>query len=1167
VTIEPWKKKVEIFRSRFVARTDRFLIRKPQMVQRTNKETGELFWKEETFAMPACSNFGDQSICLMVQKPKGRCIDCSHRIYAQLSDEMIWKHLSGEQEIILLPLCQEGIRFGAVDFDKGTVFEDAKAMRDLSMSLGIPCYIAKSTSKGYHLYWFFKEFVEPCEFASYIRYLFEELAFYLRYQSNPGAGLPEVFPKQVIYSNTDTGNGIKVPMMDPRMREGRNCWMDDLEQPIPLDKQWAYLEATQLIEKEAFKRLLVEKDVEILKAPASKDRQKARVLEGKEAGPALRVKPFGDFWSIVEGCPAMREYWMKDEKGSFVWDATHHTDSLLYEAYLASLMLAVTTTNGVEEVRKRWPDRDTDYQLSYIATQGYTPYSCATMQLKNVCIKKRHPKIGGDHCLEKIQPVEYIHGVRTPNPDKLPEEQWPEPSPVRFAADRHLSTEDIIERLAGIFRALKARSKPVKDAEAEYLPPNPEERIKALFRCARDLGPEEYQRVETYVTSNKFMKVGEIKAQKKEFEKEKAEKKDKDRHKSGKSFTFGNNEFFLRNNCYYRSWRDAKGIKMEAPISNFHVQIHEELGLIRVPDGEDLCSAEAAEDRTFRVTVYVGAEKISFDANFREWTTSPDAFFKTLLQHAGSKLWYNRSDYDHIRNCINAFSQDQIVNRKVSRQIGYHLLKGREVYIMPSVLVDKEAIVPNEEFGVEAFVDDFSKSLDFQIISEEEFKDLANHIVNDYFACNNPVLTMTTFAHAMACCILPQVELAVGYNKSPTLWLGGSFARGKSFIAEAAQNFFGVFKMNQSASGTAKSKLANGYNCRHAFMLIDDYKKKLVDQWGIEMPQLIQQTYDRTGRAALERSGIQRKKVDRMRGLMCVTGEDSVENESSAVSRLIVVDVPFNENMDAGGRVKTRRDSYNGFTPYFIQFILGLSREEIKEVWDEYYNSFFKPVETVGKQRGPNRICENLTLNMVAFRLCMDMLAARGAIPEVKRDELCRQQQKNLTFMRGEILSAVGDASGAAVFLNGLKEICQDAAHYEIVGWPGTLMVEKASGCKPIGFWRHKTPGIIYVYPKTAHGIVSEREHKNNTTIQGVSHVARQLFEEGWLDTSEGERDGGRYTVHMRSPNKTLIRVWPLKCEALGFEIPAVTEQKTQTRRESSGNQGALKIVSPDKKD
>src|ERR1019366_2266117 len=252
----PWKKKVDAFRAKFIAREDIFGVRNPYIVTETNATTGEKTLKEKAQVMPCCTNYGDQSLCLITQR-KGGCGDCDHKVYKTVTDEVVWKHLSGEQEMIMFMLRREGIRLGAADFDKGNQFEDAKAVRDLSVKCGIPCYIARSTQKGYHVYWFFTGYVKAHEFTSYIRYLFEELGFYQRWAVTPEIGIPEVFPKQTLFQDGKIGNGIKVPMMEPRMREGRNCWVDDDAEPLELEQQWPYFEAMQSVPPELFAEVLV----------------------------------------------------------------------------------------------------------------------------------------------------------------------------------------------------------------------------------------------------------------------------------------------------------------------------------------------------------------------------------------------------------------------------------------------------------------------------------------------------------------------------------------------------------------------------------------------------------------------------------------------------------------------------------------------------------------------------------------------------------------------------------------------------------------------------------------------------------------------------------------------------------------------------------------------
>jgi len=1138
----PWKKKVDLFRSKFVAREDRFLIRSPQMVTKEDKLTGEVKLQEKTHAMPACGNYGDISVCLLTQNKGGGCATCDSRKYKPVTDEEVWKHLSGEQEMILLMLREEGIRFGAADFDKGNTFEDAKMVRDLSVSCGIQCHIAKSTQKGFHLYWFFSDFVKPHEFSSYIRYLFEELGLYQRYNLNPSVGLPEVFPKQTVFSGS-TGNGIKVPMMETKMREGRNCWVDDDGEPLPLDKQWPYLESIVPIARETFEQVLKDKNIEILAAPASRSPKQARVAAGKAEGTEKPAKPFGSFWNVVEACPALKEYWQKDEKGKVLWDQ-ERPEGLFHDARVASMMIALSTTDGEEALKTRWPSSKTNQQIEHAKATGYTPVTCKWMQDHRVCHVGKHPKCG-NHCMKKLPPVVYENGQRVVNPDGLSEEQWPEPSPIRYATDRNLTIDDIKERLAEIFRALKESSKKhkIKKDDKEKPPPptgfvhtNPQERIDGLLDRALSFeDPKDWESVKSYVTLNKWMGVRELNQKEKNFKLAKASTKTEKAKSTNPSFSYGGRDYVLKDGHYIMIWRDSQGRPCETPITNYHLQFLEEHIEVRANDSDDLSDCLVAEDRRYKITAYVDGHKRPATATHRDLGT-PDAFFKWISQHGGISAVHFRSDYDHIRLCLKNFNKE-MVTRQASRQIGHHRFNGQFVYVMPSVVIDKDAVRQNEELVVVPFEDDLSKGLDFKLLSHEEFKDLANHIVTDFFNCNNSVLTMTTFAHAMAAAIIPQIQASVGYTKAPVLWLGGSQSGGKTFVASVVQNFFGKFDFTQSANTTSKARLGNGYNFRHAWMLIDDYKKHLADPTGKEFPQFIQGAYDRNGRQALQRQGDLRRRSDRVRGLVAITGEDVIECDASVISRTLLIDVPYNRNNEAGNRVVKRKADYCGFTPYFIKFVLNLSSEEIQDLWDTYYNEFMAPVTEKQKNLGPERVCENLTLAMVAFRLCMEMLVAEGAIPEVQRDELCRRQKINLELVRTTIFESIDHATGANVFLDALRELLQNPSKCIVYGWPGYNDIRDSASSTQIGFYREKTPGIIYIYPQVAHGMASEMVRKNSNHTQTLRHVARQLYDDGFMAKEKIRRDSGKYSVQVRGPAKNLVNVWPLSIEALGLDI------------------------------
>lgn len=1161
-----WKKKVDLFRSRFFSRDDYFNIRDPYTIKVVNKETGQEELKDGAFMMPSCANYGDHKVC-QITKRTGRCSDCDHKEYRKLTDEVIWDHLSGKQEIALYMLRQEGVRFGAIDFDKGTVFEDAKAARDLSVSCGLPCYIARSTKKGYHLYWFFSDFIQAHEFTSFTRYLYEELGFYDRARLNPEIGIPENFPKQTVCVEGKLGNCIKVPMMEPRMREGRNCWVDDEAVPIPIEKQWEFLEKTQYVTPEAFKKVLEEKNIEILKAPASRDRARARQEEGRDPGTTVStIKPFGNFWNVIEGCPALREYWAKDESGKYIWDH-NNPKGLFHRARYASMVVAMSTTNGEEEIIKRWPDKGR-YHIEHAKSQGYSPVTCRWMQENSVCHVGRHPKCN-DHCIKRIPPVIYEEGKRKVNPDNLPEDQWPDPSPIRFATDRNLSADDIIDRLTLLFRGSKAKTDEDKAKAAEYMPANPEERIMGLLDRGLSLEEDDWAKVKNHILANKYMTKKDLETKEKSILKKR--KKDQETKKEAsdrahhKSFKFGNDEFFDKEGIgYFRVWHDIKGNRCEEQLTNFTVLIHEEQVVIRIKDSEDLIDQQIAEDRTIKGTLVVDSQKLTIDVPYLEWIVSPETFFRTLSRIGGGALIYRRANFDHIRNCINEFSKERRVTRKVSRQIGYHRLKGRDVYITPSVLVDKDAVRVNEEFVVEPFKDDASRCLDFKALSEEEFKALGRHIVDEYFSCNNAVLTMTTFAHAMAAAIIPQIAEAVGYKKAPVLWLAGSQSGGKTFVAEAAQNFYGDFDVVQNATGSAKSKLHAGFNFRHAFMLVDDYKKNLVDPFQKEFPLFVQNAYDRSGRTALHRNGKAREQIDRVRGLICITGEDVIESEASSLSRSIMVDVTFKENRVSGGQVKIHKSNYCGFTPYFIQYVLNVPLDYLEDMWDHYYKFFYEPVKETHAKASPGRVCENLTLNMVAFKLAMEMLVARGSIADVMSDEFCRIHEQNLITIRSTVFETVMQATGAKIFLEALKELVQNPTQCIVHNWPGYAAAYEVSGsCRMIGFYKENTPDTIYIYPQIAHGMVADLVRKNNKHVQSLPHVARQLYEEGFMVSEKINREKNEFIVHARGPAKNSVRVWPIKASALGLEIES-SGSKQKSPRKNDDEQPILTVVSSD---
>lgn len=1168
---ELWKKKVELFRSRFNARTDVFAVKKEYT--RVNKDTvtGATTIEDVKLVAPQCGNYGDKAVCQIAQKNSLGCTGCPGKRYNELTDQEIWKHIAGEQEVVLYMLQKEGIRFGACDFDKGNTFEDAKAVKDLSVKLGVPCYVSRSTKKGYHVYWFFADFVQPFEFTSFIRHVYEELGFYQRWHLTPEIGLPEVFPKQG-YGDGRLGNGIKIPMIEPRMREGRNCWVNDLAEPIDSNQQWDYLEKTELIQPEMFRSILVEQKVEILQAPASSNREKARLKEEKgETKNSLR--PFGNFLNVVEGCPAMQRIWGKNEKGDYLGTGVPQEDKIDHDPYINSIWLAVHTVNGRDMVKARWGDKFTQTAIDYAESNNYLPPTCAALQQKGVCQRGSDPKSTcKTFCLKKMPPVFYEEGRRKVNPDDLPESQWNEPSPIRFATDRNLTADDIIERIGQIAKTLKAQSKKGKDDGDEsrvFIHANPIERQHGLISRAVELGELDLAKIRSTVTGNKWMtkkEFDEISGRVKKEKKAEEVQKVKSAHKT---VMINGDEYALINNCYERFIVDKEGVKTRKKMTNFNLEVHEEISTLKISsDRVDLVEITETEDRDIMGTVHMeDGKNYGFQMKHQEWG-APDKFFHALLKSVGTGLSYSRADHDHIRNCAGEFSKDGKVVRKSIRQIGYHTFKGTTVYLTPSVLIDKDSIIENKEFKIPPFVDDVSKDLDFKIISDDEFKDLGRHIVKDLFNANKPMFTMTAFAHAMQGVLIPQVKEAVGFGNNPILWLAGNQADGKTFIASAIQKFYGNFEVVQSANGTAKSRLGNGYNFRHAWMLVDDYKKHLHDPFGKEFPGLVQAAYDRSGRSALKRDGVPREKIDRIRGMLCITGEDILEADASSATRTIMMDIPLKMDRERGEIVAKRAKDYCGFTPRLVRFVLNMTNEEIAKLWNEYLEDFYKPCRTKPVD-GDYRVCSNLTFNMLAFHITMEMMVAEGVIPEVQRDELCRVHQTNLAMIRDGIFEFVDKQLAARVFTETLREVLQNPARHYISGWPGygdAFMADRNSTI--IGYWRENTPETIYFLPRVTQSAVADLIRRNNGHLQTAAHIARHLHHMGYLDVEKVNRNRNEYTCQIRGLNKgDSVRVWPILIKALGIQLDLGKNNLKVVQKDQGPDPLPLEFGSPSKAD
>ncbi len=109
-TLTP-EQKIAIFRGLFRGRTDINASRWQNKQGRSGYSV-------------ACDNEWVSSIC---NKPRIKCQACNHRQFSALNDQVIYRHLAGQQVVGLYPLLHDNTCYLlAVDFDKGSWQDEAK---------------------------------------------------------------------------------------------------------------------------------------------------------------------------------------------------------------------------------------------------------------------------------------------------------------------------------------------------------------------------------------------------------------------------------------------------------------------------------------------------------------------------------------------------------------------------------------------------------------------------------------------------------------------------------------------------------------------------------------------------------------------------------------------------------------------------------------------------------------------------------------------------------------------------------------------------------------------------------------------------------------------------------------------------------------------------------
>lgn len=226
----PPAEKIALFRSLFRGREDVYPLRFE------SKKTGKSGYQ------PACANQWARGLCDM---QRVKCADCPNRRFIPLTDDVIRRHLSGQDEagkpfiMGLYPMLLDDSCFLLViDFDKASWQEDTAAYLSTCRRWGLPAALERSRSgHGGHVWLFFEEPVPAALARALASSLLTETM-----EQRPGLGLSSydrLVPGQDTMPKGGLGNLIALPLQKLPREQGNSVFVDSAMAPFA--DQWAYL--------------------------------------------------------------------------------------------------------------------------------------------------------------------------------------------------------------------------------------------------------------------------------------------------------------------------------------------------------------------------------------------------------------------------------------------------------------------------------------------------------------------------------------------------------------------------------------------------------------------------------------------------------------------------------------------------------------------------------------------------------------------------------------------------------------------------------------------------------------------------------------------------------------------------------------------------------------
>lgn len=206
---------------------------------------------------PVCANEWIRGVC---EKPRIKCVDCTHRRLLPVTEEVIRWHLRGRDEdgrdfvMGVYPMLRdETCFFLAVDFDKTHWQQDACAFLATCRGMNLAASLERSRSgQGGHVWLFFSEPV-PAGLARRLGATFLTDTM----ERRPDVGLDSYdrfFPNQDTLPQGGFGNLIALPLQKRARECGHTEFLNEAGHSYP--DQWAYLSSIRKIGRETIEDLV-----------------------------------------------------------------------------------------------------------------------------------------------------------------------------------------------------------------------------------------------------------------------------------------------------------------------------------------------------------------------------------------------------------------------------------------------------------------------------------------------------------------------------------------------------------------------------------------------------------------------------------------------------------------------------------------------------------------------------------------------------------------------------------------------------------------------------------------------------------------------------------------------------------------------------------------------